>query len=143
MSSEKFSIYFAPATLSDDRISIVWKSKRSGSAVATYDILKNSKKVATQEAKKTHFTFKNLIPECNYQFQVIANLENGKTVSSDLLYVKTLEKKSVIDVTASPYFADPTGEKCATERLQKAINDCPKGGIVLIPEKTRVLSGAL
>jgi exo-poly-alpha-galacturonosidase len=143
MSSEKFNICFAPATLSDDRISIVWKSKRSGIAVATYDIFKNGKKVATQEAKKTHYTFKNLMPECNYQFQVIANLENGKTVSSELLYVKTLDKKSVIDVTASPYFADPTGEKCSTERLQKAINDCPKGGIVLIPEKTTVLSGAL
>lgn len=123
-------------TLMSHQATFIWE-KPDTSEDIMYDIYLNNEKVTQRKKGQTHITLKNLTPETIYELKIsVAGQESS-------LAFETPTKETVIDITKEPYNVDPTGKKLATKQLQKAINDCPKNGIVLIPKGTIVLSGAI
>jgi len=107
-----------------------------------YRIYCNDKLVAVTE--KLGHTVKNLNPDTSYTFTVKAIDINENELVSESITVRTKSRPTkIIDVTKEPYRALGNGKVMDTYAIQKAINDCPEGGVVLLPEGHVFYSGAL
>lgn len=82
---------------------------------------------------KTHGTFENLRPGSSYEVS-LKFLHAGACADETVMTVQTENERPVIDVTKAPYFAKGDGETMDRAAIQRAIDDCPAGGTVLLPE---------
>lgn len=82
-----------------------------------------------------------LQPATNYTATLTAFFSDGTQQQASLSLATPADGK-LIDVSEPPYCVQG-GEMVQTASLQAAINDCPDGGTVLIPEGLNVISGAL
>lgn len=134
----------APATLGSTHVSIVWDKPVDYREVTGYVVLLDGHQILKTTSKQTHATVVDLQPNTQYTFEVRSLFPQGRIVAATKkIGVKTRPAAQLIDVTQAPYAADPTGKRLSTAALQRAITDCPKGGTVLIPKGTIVLSGAI
>lgn len=134
----------APATLSSNSLTLVWDKPRDYLAVTSYRVYQDEKFVTQTAPNKTHCTINNLSPETRYNFHIEAIFENEtEPTTSKQVETRTKKRSEVVDVTKAPYYADGSGEHISTATVQKAINECPKGGIVLIPKEAVILTGAI
>jgi len=97
-----------------------------------------------EKTNKISYTIKNLKPETKYEIVVKAVDESYNVLGERQLSVKTkTSTKVIIDVTKEPYNAVGNGIVIDTIAIQRAIDDCPQNGTVLLPEGYVFLSGAL
>jgi len=138
----------APATLASESLTLVWDKPEEYADITGYIVYQDGVKIAQTAKNKTHYTVKGLKADTHYEFYVesvieddIENKSNNK--STTILKVKTSSQGEIIDVSKSPYNIDVTGKSISTQVLQRAIDDCPKGGTVLVPKGALILTGAL
>ncbi len=135
--SASFRLITAPKTLRSDEVTLVW-DKPEGRAGLSYQVLRDGLPLAT--TAKTYFTAKGLVPERDHVFTVRTRDTGGHVFASNALPVRTLAREPVVSVRDHGAVGD--GKTLDTRALQSAIDACPKGGIVRIPEGV-FLSGAL
>lgn len=160
-----------PLSVDDQSLTLVWSKPENYADIQDYSVYANGKKIGRASKNKnspaqvffdrfyqdkentdaTRINFHNymvtgLSPKTDYTFTVKAVMKDGKEKDLGGKYTTdatTLEKPTVIDVTSAGYNADKTGKTVCTAAIQKAIDDCPKGGTVLLPEGGKFLSGSL
>lgn len=134
------SLMIAPQSLRSDEATLIWDKAAPASAGLTYEVLRDGKLVGT--TLKTHFTAKGLAPDHRYVFKVVARpAAGGQTVPAPgKLSVHTRAKEPVVSVLDHGAVGD--GSTLNTHSIQAAIDACPLGGVVLIPEGV-FLTGAL
>lgn len=91
--------------------------------------------------RKLGYRVENLQATTNYNFSVEAVNLQGDVLCKREIQVSTKEESKVINVLE--YGAVGDGKRMETFFLQKAINECPKGGTVLLPDDYVFVSGAL
>ena len=104
-----------------------------------YQIYCNGKLLA--ETRMLGYCAENLNPATEYQFEVHALDSNDDILAKRMITGITKEQSEIINVL--DYGAVGNGKVMDTFFLQKAIDECPKGGTVLLPEKHVFVSGAL
>lgn len=132
----------APASSSDDSLVVVWNKPEDDNGINGYGLFINGDKVATVSSSQMYYVFDNLDAGCNYELGVCAIFATGWS-EVVVIDARTVVKRPVIDVTKEPYQVNQTGENLETDSLQRAINDCPLNGKVVIPKDAIVLTGAL
>jgi len=136
----------APATLASKSLTLVWDKPIEYANITGYIVYQNEKMIAQTKQDKTHLTVKGLSADTTFEFRVEAIVEKSSeniNTSTPILIIKTKPLGEIIDVTKSPYCVDTTGKSINTILIQKAIDDCTAGGIVLIPTGAVVLIGAI
>ena len=93
--------------------------------------------------QKLAHTFRNLLPDTDYEFRILALDSDGHTLAEALTAAQTQPISTVLDVTAPPYLASGNGFHNDTLAIQRAIEDCPPDGEVLLPSGHIFLCGAL
>lgn len=122
----------------EDEITVWWDKAEFGGS-DEYVVYLNGEKSAT--VFKTHFTASGLLPDTEYGVKIAAFFQKEKICEKDLR-IFTQKRKKRINVAESPYFAVGDGKTMNTGAIQKAINDCPKGGCVYFPSGV-YLTGAI
>lgn len=130
--------------VTEKSVCLLWNSDGRSEChnLKAYNIYVNGDLIESTD--KISFTVKGLKPETEYEFRVAAVDENNNELASKTLKATTKDSpKCLIDVTKEPYNAVGNGIIIDTIAIQRAINDCPPNGIVLLPEGKVFLSGAL
>ncbi len=123
-----------------DIISIWWDKPEGADLVAGYEIRLDGEVAGVTQ--KTHFTFEDLESDREYTVQVTAKNAEDLLMDDVALRIHTPASKKSIDITQEPYCAVGDSVTKNTRALQRAIDDCPQGGMVIVPEGT-FLTGAL
>ncbi|MCM1194250.1 MAG: Ig-like domain-containing protein, partial [Acetatifactor muris] len=90
------------------------------------------------------YTFRGLLPDTEYLFQVAAVGRAGNEMARREVSARTRAScKAVLDVTKPPFCAAGNGLVADTLAIQSAIDACPEGGTVLLPAGYLFFSGAL
>lgn len=88
------------------------------------------------------YTFENLKPETEYTFQVSAVDTDGNEIVNETVSAKTKAMPTAI-LNVLDYGAKGDDTVLDTYAIQKAINECPKDGMVYLPSGYVFRSGAL
>jgi len=138
LSPNKCNLMIAPATLTENSITLLWDKQYNTDSVV-YEVLLNGKHYSYTD--KTNCTVTKLIPNTSYA--VAVRLKQTKNISSkewDKLKFKTAAKGQVYNILDFGATTDSTVTN--TNAIQKAIDACTVGGTVYIP-KGIFISGAL
>lgn len=127
-----------PASLSSDRAALVW-TRPPATKEGLFEVVVDG--VPAGRTSWTDFTLKDLQPSRDYRIGVRTVLAGG-TVSrlSNIVTIRTCDPPPVVDVAVVEARGD--GETLNTQALQRAIDQCPAGGVVRVPPG-RFLTGAL
>ncbi|MDP4290258.1 MAG: glycosyl hydrolase family 28-related protein, partial [Bacteroidota bacterium] len=129
----------APGTLSSSSATLVWDKPEHYGTITRYHIILYGKDIAT--SNKCSYTPLNLLPVTKYKCSILAEDKDGNlSAPSPTVSFVTRHKGKIVDVTQ--FGAKGDGVTLNTVFIQKAIDQCPTGGTVLIP-KGLFLSGAL
>lgn len=130
----------APQTLRSDELTLVWEKPADRRPGFAYEILRDGALVG--RTTKTHFTVASLEPETSYVFNVrtVADAERPRGLASRPLRLRTLPREALVNVLDHGAVGD--GVTLNTRALQAAIDACPPGGVVRIPQGV-FRSGAL
>ena len=132
-----------PQTETDSSLALLWDKPEPHDTVASYEVYQNDRLVATTAAGKTFFGAADLSPDTKYSFSVVTvDTAGKKSAASASVTTATKPRGAVLDVSAPPYQAKGDSQTKNTAAIQKAIDDCPKGGTVKIPAGT-FLTGPL
>ena len=128
-----------PMSYDDSSIILIWSKPSDYSNVASYNVYKNGSLVAN--TKKLFYEVSRLDANSSYSFTVKAVGNSGtESPNSNTAAQSTAPAMEVFNVTN--YGAIGDGTTLNTAAIQKAVDECTKGGKVLIPAGT-FLSGAL
>lgn len=134
-------------SVTSDSISLLWgrASLLDTGEFARYQAAcwKNESLVETVTTQKLGHTFRRLEPDTVYRFRISALDRNGEELAERTLEAATRPFSPVIDVTCPPFLASGSGRVMDTMAIQAAIDSCPPGGTVLLPEDHVFYSGAL
>jgi polygalacturonase len=120
------------------------KTEMVGQRQVTHWTSPLSHAVAPEYAIRMGSQVTDLEPGTEYKFRVDACDKDGVVLGSDTITVKTkAAPTAIIDVTKPPYNATGNGVNTDTYAIQRAVNDCPPGGKVILPEGNVFLSGAI
>ncbi|QJD95243.1 glycoside hydrolase family 28 protein [Mucilaginibacter robiniae] len=129
----------APGTLSATSATLIWDKPERQLNISQYHIILNGKEVAT--STQCNYTLHDLQPTKAYNCIIRFEDNQGKLLSfGSTVKFKTAFTGKILNVT--DFDAKGDGTTINTQSIQKAIDACPKGGTVLIPQGT-FLSGAL
>lgn len=132
-------LLIAPGTLSSRSAALLWDKPGDYRNTIRYHIILNGKEIGT--STRCNYLFNALQPSKVYTCTVKAEDKEGKqSLNSAAVKFTTKAAGKVLNVT--DFGAKGDGATLNTKAIQKAIDACPKGGTVLIPEGT-FLSGAL
>lgn len=137
------NLIVAPATLHAHGCSLIWDKPLNDALLMRYLIKIDNGNVQIQDKDKTFFNFNNLEADTAYRISVTTEFSNQAFNVTAKIDITTPQESEIVDITKNPYFADPVGQTDATAVLQRAINECPKHGTILIPEGVTILSGAI
>lgn len=130
-------LWVAPGTTSATSSTLIWEKPEHYNT--RYHIILNGKEVAT--ASKCNYMLNNLTPATPYTCTVKAEDKEGKlSATYKAVQFTTPAKGKTLNIT--DFGAKGDGTTLNTQAIQKAIDACPAGGTVLIPEGIFV-SGAL
>jgi polygalacturonase len=128
-----------PETETDTSITILWNKPIDYKTITGYDVYLNGSCVGY--SKITNYTINGLKPNTNYSISIVAKDAKGKkSDNSKPITVKTKAQGKVFNIL--DYGAKPDSSIVNTQAIQKAIDACFFGGIVVIPSGT-FISGAL
>lgn len=133
----------APGSLAAESLTLIWDKPLDYKNITSYNIYQNEIKIGEASCNKTHFTVNGLSQDTEYRFYIEAFAGYSIWGTTPELIIRTIIKGETIDVTNPPYSADPMGKTLSTVKLQQAIDSCPPGGTVLIPEGAVILTGAV
>lgn len=130
---------YAPAEARTcDTVMICWDKFREGPCTVEYQVFANDRLFSSVTC--TDETITDLKPDTEYTLQVAA-VENGSILAkTEPLTVRTSPPGEVLDVTA--FGAAGDGKRLNTRSIQQAIDACPPGGTVYVPDGVYV-TGAL
>ncbi|WP_448699234.1 glycosyl hydrolase family 28 protein [Mucilaginibacter sp. AW1-3] len=129
----------APGTISATSATLIWDKPDHYSNVTRYHIILNGKDIATVD--KGNYMLSGLIPLKPYSCSVKAEEKDGKlSAGSIAVRFTTKPRGKLLNITA--FGANGDGTTLNTAAIQKAIDACPAGGTVLIPQG-KFVSGAL
>lgn len=132
-------ILVAPGTLTATSVTIIWDKPANSTGIVRYHLIVNKKDIAT--SARCNYRFDNLAPLTNYACTVTAEGKDGKLKPTGLsVKFKTTAQGKILNVLN--FGAKGDGLTVNTKAIQAAIDACPAGGTVLIPEGT-FISGAL
>jgi exo-poly-alpha-galacturonosidase len=128
-----------PLAFDDSSVTVIWEKPTNYGDVVSYNVYMEGSLLGN--TKKLFFAATDLNAATPYSFMVKAVDATGKeSEASNKIIQSTAAEMKVFDVTK--YGAVGDGSTLNTKAIQKAIDDCNKGGKVLIPEGVFV-SGAL
>ncbi|MBQ8300540.1 MAG: Ig-like domain-containing protein, partial [Clostridia bacterium] len=127
--------------ITDNSINLLWNR---ASLIDTgdwkaYEVYCNGEKLDTVET--LGYTAKNLDADTEYEFKISAIDSNGTELINEEIKVKTKAQSKVLNVL--DYGAKGNGKVMDTFAIQKAIDECPENGTVLLPKGYTFYSGAL
>ncbi len=123
----------------DTEAEVFWDLPGDAGPRTIYNVMVNGQLAGDPD--KTHFTLKGLLPDTDYECEVVMNGTDSPE-SLGKITVHTAPTKRCIDVTLAPYNAVGDGKTLNTAALQKALDDCDDTSYVYIPKGT-FLTGAL
>ncbi len=132
-------LIIAPGTLAANSVTLIWDKPEDFSSIVRYHIFLNGKVIAT--SNRCNYRINTLSPQQTYTCVIKAEGKSGKlmTLTKGTQFVtKAIGKQ----LTITEYGAKGDGNTINTQAIQKAIDDCPVGGTVVIP-KGVFKSGAL
>lgn len=128
-----------PLGIDDSSITVIWEKPNDYSDVVSYNVYMEGSLAGN--TKNLFYNATDLNAGTPYSITVTAVDANGKeSALSNKIIPSTAEEIKVFDVTK--YGAVGDGNTLNTTAIQKAIDECSKGGKVLVPAGTFV-SGAL
>lgn len=135
------NLHVVEEAVTDHSILLLWNraSMLDAGELDRYQVYCNG--VLIDETKKLGMRVGDRQPLTEYAFRVIALDCQGNLLAQAEIGGRTKDSSRVINVL--DYGAVGDGKRLDTFFLQKAIQDCPKGGTVLLPEGAVFLSGAL
>lgn len=117
----------------------LWWTKDEFDRADRYEIFLNGNLACTKD--KTHATFSALTPNTPYQV-CVKGYKNGALTKEQTLTLTTKPQKNKIFITDKKYGAVGDRKTLNTVAIQKALDDCTKEDMVVIP-KGDFLTGAL
>lgn len=135
------NVHVVPESVTESSVLVLWNRATllDTGDFEKYRVYCNEEPIA--ETKKLGYRFDNLESETAYVFRVEALDQTGKVMAEEAVTAKTKEKRPVINVL--DFGALGNGKRMETLAIQKAIDACPRGGTVLLPEGHVFVSGAL
>lgn len=131
-------LYSPEETIMQSSVSLLWDRSKNPE-VTSYRIMKDDAVHAVVQC--TDYTAEHLKPETQYSFYITAIDKHGNIAAkSEAVSLQTKALSERLDITA--YGAVPDGATLNTKAIQSAIDSCPPGGTVYIPEGTFV-TGAI
>lgn len=130
--------------VTDSSVNLLWNraSMLDAEGLSAYEVYRDGIMVAVTQ--KLGCTVKDLDPQTEYTFTVKAINSDLDELVNETITVKTKPAPTkVINVMDAPYNAVGNGRVMDTLAIQRAINDCPEGGKVVLPEGYVFYSGAL
>ena len=139
-----------PMGWDDTQVILIWSKPVDYSQVTDYRVYKNgvalglSGRFDTTRAK-LYYIVTGLSADTLYSFTVKSvNISGTEIGTSNTCPVITTVTPTVLNIANPPYNAVNNGSTKNTAAIQQAINDCPVGGVVLIPTGgTGYLTGAI
>ncbi|UAY53797.1 glycosyl hydrolase family 28 protein [Arachidicoccus terrestris] len=133
------NLTLAPGTVRSTGASFIWDKPEQYDDIKTYHLFLNSKEIATSD--KCNFRLTELKPATSYSFYVKAETNTGIfSEASNAVSFSTRAEGAVLNIEDFGAIGD--NKTLNTKAIQKAIDQCPVGGTVLVPAGT-FLSGAI
>lgn len=136
------NLMVAPATLSDTSVTLVWDKPVEQKDISGYRVTINDQKTINRTVAQTHVTLTGLKPETDYVIKVSTIRNRNEFMDSAEIVITTRPACKVVDF-AKTYQVDTTGKSIETVKLQRAIDELPKNGTLLISSGTVILTGAV
>jgi polygalacturonase len=134
-------LFSPPRTQSESSVLLLWDKPDNIYDIpfAAFAVYQDGVKIG--ETTKLGFTANDLVPNTTYTFEVRTRQTNGTvSAASNAVTVSTRPLPTICNVKS--FGAVGNGSTLDTAAIQRAIDQCPAGGVVLIPSGT-FLSGAL
>ncbi len=135
------NLHVVEESVTDHSVLLLWNraSLLDAKELREYDIYQNGNRIGT--TAKLGYRAESLNPEQEYHFAVEAIGNKGEILAYAETAVTTKPLSAIRSVLE--YGAVGDGRRLETIFIQKAIDDCPKGGTVLLPAGHIFISGAL
>lgn len=135
------NVHVAKETVTESSVNLLWNraSLLDAEGFDQYAVYCNNELIA--QTTTLGYTVDGLEPETAYDFKVAALDKQGNELVSETVSVLTKKQPAVLNVL--DYGAKGNGRVMDTYAIQKAINACPEGGVVWLPEGSVFYSGAL
>ncbi|MBQ7572794.1 MAG: hypothetical protein IJT23_00880 [Clostridia bacterium] len=135
------NLHIPNETITHNSINLLWNSasKTDMPNFKEYAVKCNGKEIA--RVNTLGYTVNNLKSNTSYEFVVLALDKDENVLSQKAIKTKTKAEPHIINVLDCGAKGD--GRAMDTYAIQSAIDNCPKGGIVLLPQNHIFLSGAL
>lgn len=137
------NLHIPKESVTEDSVKLLWNrdSVINLSTIEHYEIYCNNSLYCITD--KMSQTVGDLKPNTNYEMTVVAIGQAGMELAKKYITVVTKPVSTVINVVDEPYGAVGSGYVTDTLAIQQAIDDCPLGGTVLLPEGYVFYTGAL
>lgn len=135
------NVHVVDESVTENSVLVLWNRATllDTGAFEKYQVYCNGALIA--ETKKLGHRFDGLDSDTEYAFRVEALDENGNIMAEATVTAQTKDRSPVLNVL--DHGAVGNGKLMETYAIQKAIDACPEGGTVLLPEGHVFVSGAL
>ena len=137
-----YNLHIPSETITENSFVLLWNrdSLFWTKELDYYEISSEGKCIQT---KQLSYTLHNLKPATEYEVEVRAIDGKGNSIAYQRISCCTKKSGTWINVMHAPYNAKGDGSVTDTFAIQKAINECPEGEVVYLPENHIFCTGAL